>query len=807
MRAELSTAMRDKLINIAAEQQLLGAMLTDDRTIDKLGAVLSTDLFGDPVHGRICEQIMQRHRRGEFVSPVTLRLWAEADQGVTELGGPAYLVRLAGSAVATFAVGDYATMLDGLRAKRAIAAAAEQALEALADDETDAATVSARLEASLGLAGGMAAASKPVSAMAATTTALQRVSDAQAGNQPRGVRVRVPELGSIVPVLRPGQLILLGGRPSMGKAQPLGAMVKTEAGWKRMGEIVVGDRLASVDGGISEVTGVFPQGERQIYRVTFSDGRSTRCCGEHLWRIESSKLNGPAVVSTDQVARMIATERFRRRLYVPLASGDFGGGDLPIDAWLLGAIIGNGSTRNSTIRFYDQHNETVERVRATIPAGHDLNRVGEIDYSITTPRGRPNVMMADLGALGLRGKASYQKFIPESYLNASREDRLSLLRGLIDTDGWVETFGAVRYSTSSPELAKGVQRLVWSLGGVCSIAEKEVFAVVGGKRRKGLPHFVLSIRHPDPQSLALLEKKRVRCRRSKPVRLTIVSVEPDGVEPAQCISVSHPSRLYLTDDYIVTHNTAVALEIARHAAEQVAGSGAVCFASLEMPADDMMLRIMSSGTGERGNGVPYSMMEQGDLTQRQMGDVVASAREASILPIEFLPASYRDVGALYAGAKQVAAKHGAVSLVVVDYLQLLRSQARSRYEQITEISIALKSLALQLDCPVLALTQLSRQCEARDDKRPQMQDLRDSGQLEQDADTVIFCYREDYYLAREEPRLDGTREASDAHAAWMAGMDAQRNRLELIVAKQRQGQIGTAHLRFNPALNLFWVAQ
>jgi len=176
-------------------------------------------------------------------------------------------------------------------------------------------------------------------------------------------------------------------------------------------------------------------------------------------------------------------------------------------------------------------------------------------------------------------------------------------------------------------------------------------------------------------------------------------------------------------------------------------------------------------------------------------------QQASDLPIEFLPPSYRDIGAIFAGVKQVQRRLGGnLGLVIVDYLGLIKGEGKSRYEEITNISIALKGMALQLKVPVLALSQLSRAVESRDDKRPQLSDLRESGQLEQDADTVMFCYRDEYYLEREKP----DPEDMDLWAKWDEARQRARNRLEIIIAKQRQGEIGTAHMMFNPAMNVIW---
>ena len=126
----------------------------------------------------------------------------------------------------------------------------------------------------------------------------------------------------------------------MGKAQPLDARVKTRAGWKAMGEVQVGDALASIDGAPSIVTGVFPQGERQAYRVTFSDGRSAECCAEHLWRVHFRQWDAPRVVSTAKLIEMLSRKRYQHRLWVDMVDGDFGHADpLPIDPSLVASTL------------------------------------------------------------------------------------------------------------------------------------------------------------------------------------------------------------------------------------------------------------------------------------------------------------------------------------------------------------------------------------------------------------------------------------------------------------------------------------
>jgi replicative DNA helicase len=261
----------------------------------------------------------------------------------------------------------------------------------------------------------------------------------------------------------------------------------------------------------------------------------------------------------------------------------------------------------------------------------------------------------------------------------------------------------------------------------------------------------------------------------------------------------YPGELTLIGGRPSMGKTGVALAIALNAAR--AGHGVV-IASLEMNPEAMAVRAVSEATAQAGQGVQYAAIRRGNMSEDHFRHVLDVSREVARLPITFLPRQFADIGALFAGAKQAKRAMGDnMRLLIVDYAQLLKSQARTRYEQITEISIALKGLAGILNVPVIALSQLSRAVEQRDDKRPVLSDLRESGQLEQDADCIMFCYRDEYYLERERPTdLDD----SDAYDAWEQAMSAAKGKLELIVAKQRQGEIGTAHVRFNPATNLVW---
>lgn len=248
--------------------------------------------------------------------------------------------------------------------------------------------------------------------------------------------------------------------------------------------------------------------------------------------------------------------------------------------------------------------------------------------------------------------------------------------------------------------------------------------------------------------------------------------------------------------------TAVALSMALSAARK--GDGVV-ISSLEMTPDSLALRAIANETAVNGQGVAYTDAKRGSMTDDQAKTFFESCANIGSLPIEILPSNMRDMGAIYAGVKKaqriLEGKGTPLKLIVIDYLQLISGKG-SRFEQISEISIALKGLAMKFNLPVLALSQLSRALESRDlnNRRPMLSDLRESGQLEQDADMVLFCYRHEYYLERETP----DEKDLEACMALEEAKAKHAGKMEIIVAKQRMGEIGTIHVGFDAATNFIY---
>ncbi|PZO90663.1 MAG: replicative DNA helicase [Sphingomonas sanxanigenens] len=230
----------------------------------------------------------------------------------------------------------------------------------------------------------------------------------------------------------------------------------------------------------------------------------------------------------------------------------------------------------------------------------------------------------------------------------------------------------------------------------------------------------------------------------------------------------------------------------------------VAFFSLEMSADQLATRVLAESSGISGEA-----LRMGKISQQDFRNLARASAELQNLPLFIDDTPGLTIAALRTRARRLKRRHG-IGLIIVDYLQLLQGSGRgggdNRVQEISEISRGLKTLAKELNVPVIALSQLSRQVEQREDKRPQLSDLRESGSIEQDADMVFFVYREEYYVAAHEPKrpIEGDdAKIFDDHARWAQDMERVFGVAEMIVAKQRHGATGKVKMRFDAKITRF----
>ncbi len=242
--------------------------------------------------------------------------------------------------------------------------------------------------------------------------------------------------------------------------------------------------------------------------------------------------------------------------------------------------------------------------------------------------------------------------------------------------------------------------------------------------------------------------------------------------------------------------TNIAFKVAMDKLLDREGSGNVAFFSLEMSAEQLVSRIIS-----QESMIPSEKIRRGEIKEEEIGKIRALQKKLTNIPLFIEDTPAMTVSSIRTRARKLQRKEG-LDLIVIDYLQLLQGSADrrndNRVQEISEITRSLKGLAKELNIPIIALSQLSRAVEIRDDKRPQLADLRESGSIEQDADVVMFVYREEYYLERTKPQ-EGTPEFDK----WYTKMQSSHNKAEIIIAKQRHGPIGTVELFFDGQFTKF----
>lgn len=375
---------------------------------------------------------------------------------------------------------------------------------------------------------------------------------------------RDPQPAIIEHVCNEGTNKIVTLQTGKGKRISDDSLVRIPGGWKKNGKLKVGDLVISRDGTPTRVMGVYPsEGPVQLYRVTFADGRWVDADPEHLWHcfyVNTSPGVRWKVRDTMEMKRLIGMPN--PRVYIPLPEPEITPEvSLPLDPWLLGVLIGDGGLSGSGVRVTTPDQFIVDEVNRLSPASVSLKHLSRYDYGLTKDialKG-PNVVVAMLRHLDLMGKVANSKFIPPIYLNGSIEQRWAMVQGLMDTDGTVQKSGSISYATASKQLALDLQLLVRSLGGIAAIHTRQPHYTHNGERKAGQLCYEVDIRHKTPSKFFRLARKKERTndngQYNADLKLRVMSIEPSRVAPATCIAVDHPEKLYVVQDYIVTHNT------------------------------------------------------------------------------------------------------------------------------------------------------------------------------------------------------------------------------------------------------------
>ncbi|MGB5760155.1 MAG: replicative DNA helicase, partial [Acidimicrobiales bacterium] len=435
----------------------------------------------------------------------------------------------------------------------------------------------------------------------------------------------------------------------------------------------------------------------------------------------------PAIRSTREIAESLHRGDDRRPNHrIPVAAAlDCPDVDLPVDPYLFGVWLANGHS------------------------------------------GKPELTTDDAEIVGAFGAMPGPKHVPYCWLRASSKQRLALLQGIMDAAGCVAPDGTTcRISLADERLVADIRELVLSLGYKPGPALHDQSNTDAGL-------WTLGFAALDPvfRIAGKATAQRIVDRGSSEHRWrTIREVRPVGSVPTQCITVDSPRHLYLAGaEMVPTHNTAFALGMSANAAMK--DGKPVLFFSLEMSQLELSQRILCSEAL-----VDSSRVRTGHIEEPEWNRISHAVGRLAEAPIYIDDNPQTSVMEIRAKARRLKSRVGDLGMVVVDYIQLMsgRSNAESRQVEVSEISRGLKILARELEAPVVALAQLNRSLEQRVDKRPMLSDLRESGSLEQDADVVLFLYRDEVY----------------------DDQSPDRGVAEVIVAKHRNGPTGKTKLAF-----------
>lgn len=366
--------------------------------------------------------------------------------------------------------------------------------------------------------------------------------------------------------------------PGCGKAQPLYSKVLTPTGFKTMGDMRIGSIIISGSGKECNVIGVYPQGIKDVYRVVFNDGTSTECCKEHIWHVQTrddrrkSRFGKNGRYRDIQLQDMMSNLRVEngRRLNYSIdyvTPVRFYGKKLALHPYVMGVLLGDGSLSGGNLSFTSTDSEIIEKVRSLLPSGDALAHKCRLAYRIKKDTDRRDshgflvrtTTQQVLESYGLIGSKSENKFIPKDYMVASVEDRWELLRGLLDTDGY-SGGKSIEYATVSEQLCRDVMSLVRSLGGRATVTTKTGTYRKGGVAVKcKLVYRVTIIFNSGAIPFSLSRKNNALNFQRTSFKKFIDHVEYVGKIECQCIMVDDPSQLYITDDYIITHNTTLGI--------------------------------------------------------------------------------------------------------------------------------------------------------------------------------------------------------------------------------------------------------
>jgi len=768
------------------EKSVLGAMLIEREAIPQAIEVLPPEAFYSAKHQKIYGAICSLFERGNPVDLVTLTEEMKRRDQLDDIGGPYYLTELTTQVASAANVEYHARIIAEKSLLRKMIEKMTTLVGKAYDPGADAFELLDEAESEIFQISDnqLRKAASPLNEVVKET--FEHLESIHGQEEAiTGVPSGFPKLDKLTSGWQDSDLIIVAARPSMGKCLGKGTPVMMYDGrTKPVEDVEVGDRLMGDDGSPRRVQSL-ARGREPMYWVRQKRGMDYRVNESHILSLKKSRSGDrrPRGSVTDISVHdyLQKSDKWKDDNKGFKAPASFPEQPVPLDPYLLGLWLGDGKAGNA--RIYSTDDKVVSYLQQTTDARGDTLRIHDADRSCPSylirsgTQGladRNRSVQAVLRTLGVLN----DKHIPHLYIGNSREKRLRLLAGLIDSDGHLNAGhgGTYEITPSSRRLAEQIKYLCDTLGYRTSLTEKT--ARIASTDHTATAYRVRFNGNVDEIPVRVDRKKAGEWTDRRNWRVTGIEVEPDGVGDYYGFTLDGNGRFLLADG-TVTHNTAFSLACGLNAATHPEKPTGVAIFSLEMGAQQLAQRLLTSQARVDAHKARTGQMNNEDW--QRLARAAGKLSEADIF-IDDTPGL--SVLELRAKCRRLKAEHD-VGLVIVDYLQLMQASGglrnnANREQEIAHISRSLKGLAKELNLPVIALSQLNRAVENRGgDKRPQLSDLRESGSIEQDADVVSFIYRAERYGITVDEQGNSTEGIA-----------------EIIIEKQRNGPIGTVELAF-----------
>lgn len=774
------------------EEAVLGAMMIDKKGVDEVIDILQPDAFYKDAHKHIFEAIVQLFTDTQPVDLLTVSAQLKKNAKLELAGGDFYLIQLTQKISSSAHIEFHSRIILQKFIQRSLIKISSEIIEESYDESTDVFDLLDKAETKLYevTQGNIKRSSE--TAQSLVIQAKKRIEEIAGKEGLSGVATGFEMLDKVTSGWQPSDLIIIAARPGMGKCLGKGTKVLMfDGSLKNVEDIAQNELLMGDDSTPRKVLSI-ARGREKMYWIHQNKAISYRVNESHILSLKRSRNEGNHkkgdVLNITVQDYLEKSDKFKSNYKGYKVNVEFEEKELPIEPYYLGLWLGDGHSYSQRItnvdtEIIDYLNDYATRLESELVEYKQENKTS--NYSIVnrnkyTSEEFNTCLQTELRTLGV----IQNKHIPQQFLINSTQNRLELLAGLIDSDGYyTDEFNCFEIVQKNENLTKQIKFLCDSLGFRTSIRKKKSSIKSTGFEGEAFRLRILGNLNSIPTKV---ERKKAREWKSNvDWKVTGINVEFDQVDDYYGFEING-NRLFLLEDCTVTHNTAFVLSMARNIA--IDFGHPVALFSLEMSSVQLITRLISSETG-----LSSEKLRTGKLEKHEWEQLSIKVKNLEKAPLYIDDTPSLSIFDLRAKSRRLASQYG-IKLIVVDYLQLMTAGGNgkgggNREQEISTISRNLKALAKELAVPVIALSQLSRAVETRgSSKRPLLSDLRESGAIEQDADIVSFIYRPEYY------KIDEWDDDEQSPTAGQA---------EFIIAKHRNGSLENIRLKFIGNLGKF----